>query len=73
VIAVSTFAMYATKPLSGVYHLMPRRGGDYTLCGLRVSRIPSGEKTAGTLQVVEAVPPGKTICKHCERIKTQVG
>jgi len=63
--------MYATKLVNQVYHLVPPSGRHFTLCGLRVSRIPSGIKLAGNLQLVENVPPAKTICKHCERIKQQ--
>lgn len=61
--------MYATKLLNQIYHLM-QPGGNHTLCGLRVSRIPMGTKLPGNLQLVEELPPGKTICKHCERLKS---
>jgi len=63
--------MYATKPINQVYHLVPPSERRHTLCGLRVSRIPSEVKPADNLQLVEKVPPSKTICKHCERIKNQ--
>ena len=63
--------MYATRPLNQIYHLVARSERDHTLCGLRVSRIPSEVKIAVNLQLVEKVPPSKTVCKHCERIKSQ--
>jgi len=68
--------MYATKTVNQIYHLVPSNGnvspsGNHTLCGLRFSRFPSKVKLAGNLQLVEHVPPSKTICKHCERIKNQ--
>lgn len=59
--------MYATKFLNQIYHLV-QPGGNHTLCGLRVSRIPMGAKLPGNLQLVESLPPNKTICKHCERL-----
>jgi hypothetical protein len=62
--------MYATKFVNQIYHLMPPNG-NHTLCGLRVSRIPLGAKLPGNLQLVSEIPPSKTICKHCERIKKQ--
>jgi len=61
--------MYATKFLTQIYHLV-QPGGNHTLCGLRVSRIPLGAKLPGNLQLVDEVPPSKTICKHCERLQS---
>ena len=61
--------MYATKLLNNIYHLM-QPGGTYTLCGLRVSRVPMGAKLPGNLQLVEKVPENKAICKHCERLQS---
>ncbi|HKS11129.1 MAG TPA: hypothetical protein VJS13_16380 [Pyrinomonadaceae bacterium] len=61
--------MYATKLLNDIYHMV-QPGGSYTLCGLRISRIPMGTKLPGNLQLVESVPPNKTICKHCERLQS---
>ena len=63
-------AMYATKMVNQIYHLVTPNG-NHTLCGLRVSRLPWGAKLAGNLQLVEEIPPSKNICKHCERIKNQ--
>jgi hypothetical protein len=62
--------MYATRLLNEIYHLVPA-SGDYTLCGLRISRVPLGAKMQGNLQRVEEVPQNKTVCKHCERINNQ--
>jgi len=62
--------MYATKFLNQIYHLVPPSGA-HTLCGLRISRIPLGAKLPGNLQLVAELPPDKTVCKHCERIKNQ--
>jgi hypothetical protein len=61
--------MYAIRPINGIFHLVTR-GGQDTLCGLRVSRI-SSDRTANRLQLVYEMPAGKTICKHCERINGQ--
>ena len=61
--------MYATKLLNNIYHLV-QPGGNHTLCGLRISRIPMGAKLPGNLQLVESVPSNKTICKHCERLQS---
>ena len=61
--------MYAIKFSTETYHLV-QRGGQDTLCGLRVSRV-SSERNAGGLQMVGELPVAKKICKHCERIKSQ--
>jgi hypothetical protein len=61
--------MYAIKLTTDVYHLV-QRGGQHTLCGLRVTPITSG-RNAGRLQMVNAVSEEKKICKHCERIREQ--
>ena len=62
-------AMYAIKLTTEVYHLV-QRGGQDTLCGLRVIRV-SSERNGGGLQMVGELPTTKKICKHCERIKNQ--
>jgi len=62
-------AMYATRLMTEIYHLV-QPGGQHTLCGLRVSRITS-ERKANTLQLVSELPANLTICKHCERIRNQ--
>jgi hypothetical protein len=62
--------MYATKLVNQIYHLVTP-GGNHTLCGLRVSNLPIGAKLPGNLQLVEKIPPSKTVCKHCERIENQ--
>lgn len=61
--------MYAIKLSTEVYHLL-QRGGQDTLCGLRVSRV-SSERNGGGLQMVGQLPVTKKICKHCERIRNQ--
>ena len=61
--------MYAVRPMNEIYHLVTR-GGQDTLCGLRVSRIAS-DRTGNRLQLVNQLPDDKSICKHCERIKNQ--
>jgi len=63
--------MYATRLLNQIYHLVSRSERQQTLCGLRVSRIPSEVRLAGNLQLVDKVPTSKIICKHCERIASQ--
>ena len=67
--APQPFAMYAIKPINDIYHLVTR-GGQDTLCGLRVSRITS-DRTGNRLQLVHELPADKTICKHCQRINNQ--
>jgi len=62
-------AMYATRLMTDIYHLV-QPGGGHTLCGLRISRIMS-ERRTNTLQLVPDVQPNLTICKHCERIRGQ--
>ena len=64
-------AMYAIKLTTDVYHLV-QRGGQDTLCGLRVSRVSSARNVGG-LQMVGELPVTKKVCKHCERIKSQDG
>jgi len=61
--------MYATRLMAEMYHLV-LRGGQHTLCGLRISRVMSERKTS-TLQLVNDLTPDLTICKHCERIQRQ--
>ena len=61
--------MYAIRPINDIYHLVTR-GGQDTLCGLRVSRITS-DRNGNRLQVVYDQPAERTICKHCERINNQ--
>jgi hypothetical protein len=61
--------MYAIKLTTDVYHLV-QRGGQDTLCGLRISRV-SSVRNAGGLQMADELPVTKKVCKHCERIKSQ--
>jgi hypothetical protein len=63
------FAMYAIRPINDIYHLVTR-GGQDTLCGLKVSRI-AYDRTGNRLQLVNELPVERTICKHCERIQHQ--
>src|SRR5215203_874299 len=63
--------MYATRLLTDIYHLV-QPGRHHTLCGLRISRVTLERKTT-TLQLVSELPGNQTICKHCERIRTQDG
>jgi hypothetical protein len=63
------FVMYAVRALNEIYHLVTR-GGQDTMCGLRVSRITS-DGTGNRLQIVRTLPADRNICKHCERIKKQ--
>jgi len=62
-------AMYATRLMTDIYHLV-QPTGQHTLCGLRISRLMS-ERKASTLQLVTEVAPDLTICKHCDRIQKQ--
>jgi hypothetical protein len=64
-------AMYATRLLTEIYHLV-EPSEQHTLCGLRVSRLTLARKTT-TLHLVNEVASNVTICKHCERIKNQEG
>lgn len=61
--------MYAIRAVNEIYHLVTR-GGQHTLCGLRVSRITL-DRAGNSLQLVYEMPAGRNICKHCERIKSQ--
>lgn len=63
------FNMYAIRPINEIYHLVTR-GGQDTLCGLRVSRIAL-DRSANRLQLVNELPHERIICKHCERIQSQ--
>ena len=63
------FAMFAIRPINDIYHLVTR-GGQDTLCGLKVSRI-AYDRTGNRLQLVHELPVDRTICKHCERIQNQ--
>lgn len=63
------FAMYAIRPINDIYHLVTR-GGQDTLCGLKVTRI-AYDRTGNRLQLVNELPLERTICKHCERIQNQ--
>ena len=62
-------AMYATRLMTEIYHLV-QPGGQHTLCGLRVSRVTS-ERRANTLQLVSELRANLSICKHCDRIRNQ--
>ena len=66
--AGQVYAMYATRQMTDIYHLV-QPGGKHTLCGLRISRVTS--EKANTLQLVTHLPVKLTICKHCERIQGQ--
>ena len=61
--------MYAIRAVNEIYHVVTR-GGQHTLCGLRVSRIKL-DHNGHSLQLVAEIPADKTMCKHCERIKGQ--
>ena len=67
--AYAEFVTYAVRPINEIYHLVTR-GGQHTLCGLRVSRIAS-DHSGNRLQLVRELPADGNICKHCERIKSQ--
>jgi len=67
--APQLFFMYAIRPINDIYHVVTCSGQD-TLCGLRVSRI-TFDRTGNRLQLVNEEPVGRSICKHCERIKSQ--
>lgn len=67
--APQAFVKYAIRPINEIYHLVTR-GGQNTMCGLRVSRIIS-DRPGSRLQLVPEVPSGRTICKHCYRIQRQ--
>ena len=67
--APQLIAMYAIRPINEIYHLVTR-GGQDTLCGLRVSRI-TFDRTGNRLQLIYEMPADRNICKHCERIKRQ--
>ena len=69
IVRLRVYAMYAIKLTTDVYHLV-QRGGQHTLCGLRLTRVIS-ERNAGRLQMVDELPLEKKICKHCERIRSQ--
>jgi len=62
-------AMYATRLITEIYHLV-QPSGQHTLCGLRISRVMS-ERRANTLQLLNDLTENLTICKHCERIRNQ--
>ena len=61
--------MYAIRTMNEIYHLVTR-GGQDTVCGLRVNRIAL-DHTGNRLQLVSELPIDKIICKHCERINSQ--
>ena len=69
--ASQPFVMYAIRPINDIYHLVTR-GGQDTVCGLRVSRI-SSDRIGNRLQLSNQMPVDRSICKHCERIKSQDG
>ena len=56
--------MYATGTGNGIYHLVINNSAE-TLCGLKVSRMRSGQ----SLHLVPDVSGSHVICKHCERIE----
>ena len=68
-VARQIHARYATRVMTGIYHLV-QPSGQHTLCGLRISRVTSERKT-NTLQLVNGLSANLTICKHCERIRGQ--
>ncbi len=61
--------VYAIRNINEIYHLVTR-GGQDTLCGLRVSRIAS-DRLGERLHLVSELPADKAICKHCDRIQNQ--
>jgi len=61
--------MYAIRPINEIYHLVTR-DRQYTLCGLRVTRIKS-DRAGDRLQLIHDMPNERTKCKHCERIQGQ--
>ena len=60
-----TLSMYAIKPRSSIYHLV-EKPTNITLCGLRVSQVPS----MLALHLVKVLPINQSLCKHCDRLKT---
>ena len=55
---------YAISSNSRVYHLL-RWGDALTLCGLSVSQLMIGERTASQLHPVREKPLDRTLCKRC--------
>jgi hypothetical protein len=54
-----------------IYHVIASRG-NYTLCGLKVSRMNAGGANLGdTDERPPASAEGELLCKHCERIERQ--
>ena len=51
---------------SSIYHLV-EKPTNITLCGLRVSQVPSQL----SLHLVKVLPVNQSLCKHCERVKTE--
>jgi hypothetical protein len=54
---------YAIRSNSRIYHLL-RWGDALTLCGLSVSQLMIGERTA-SLHPVRDKPLDRTLCKRC--------
>ena len=60
--------MYARSENSRVYHIIPR-GLQFTLCGLRVSRLVVTGRQHERVHFGPEKPADQPLCKHCERIE----
>jgi hypothetical protein len=59
--------MYARSENSRVYHIIPR-GQQFTLCGLRISRLVVAGRQHKHVHFGPEKPADQALCKHCERI-----
>ena len=59
----------AKPKIRGIHHLVDVRG-NYTLCGLKLSRFASGKTRAeSTNKVATPSTVDEPLCKHCQRIE----
>ncbi|HKP46542.1 MAG TPA: hypothetical protein VJT50_08075 [Pyrinomonadaceae bacterium] len=64
---LSTNLMYAARKDSSLYHLVDNRR-TYTLCGLRIVRVPTAGYAFAVLRILKERPEDKKLCSRCERV-----
>ena len=64
--------MYARSENGRVYHIIPR-GQQFTLCGLRISRLVVTGRKHERAHFGPEKPADQPLCKHCERMDSKEG
>lgn len=60
--------MFAATSKSQIYHLIDERRAKVTICGNAILNVVLAQPTSIGLCLVNTLPLGFSLCKHCERL-----